>query len=46
MSLRLVTLLLVILVVGVALGVMGIFFIQSIHPFASPAPIIHPSMHW
>ena len=46
MSLRLVTLLFVILVVGVALGAMGIFFVQSIHLFAHPAPVIHSSIHW
>jgi|GraSoiStandDraft_4_1057263.scaffolds.fasta_scaffold938009_2 hypothetical protein len=45
MSKRLVISVTVFLIVGIAIGILGVMLVQALHPLA-PAAVPHPHSHW
>ena len=43
---RLVVSLTVLLIVGIAVGILGVMLVQSLHPFTAPATLPHQQTHW
>ena len=46
MSKRLVVSLTVLLIVGIAVGILGIMLVQSLHLFTAPTTLPHQQSHW
>jgi hypothetical protein len=46
MSKRLVISMTVLLIVGIAVGVLGLMLVQSLHLFVAPPAGPHQQMHW
>jgi len=46
MSKRLVVSMTVLLVIGIAIGILGVMLVQALHPFAAPMTAPVHSSHW
>jgi hypothetical protein len=46
MSKRLVISVTVLLIIGIAIGILGFMLFQSLHPFAAPVAAPKPHSHW